>query len=165
MKHLLLWKKLPQDFTAFFVLGLHRQAACGGSQARGRIGAVATSLRHSNAGSELHLDPHHGSWQCWILNALSEARDQTHNFMVTSQIHFHCTITGTPRLHGLNSNERVLSLGVFVLGILLGLPAGWSWLRVSRKLRSRCRLGLQSSEGSAGAGGATPWWFIQLLTA
>ena len=34
-------------------------AAYGGSQARGRIGAVATSLRqsHSNAGSESHLQP------------------------------------------------------------------------------------------------------------
>ena len=34
-------------------------AAYGGSQARGRIGAVATSLRqsHSNAGSEPHLQP------------------------------------------------------------------------------------------------------------
>jgi len=34
-------------------------AEYGGSQARGRIGAVATGLRqsHSNAGSELHLQP------------------------------------------------------------------------------------------------------------
>ena len=34
-------------------------AAYGGSQARGRIGAVATSLRqsHSNAGSESRLQP------------------------------------------------------------------------------------------------------------
>ena len=33
--------------------------ACGGSQARGRIGAGATSLcqSHSNAGSKLHLRP------------------------------------------------------------------------------------------------------------
>ena len=34
-------------------------AAYGGSEARGRIGAVAAGLRqsHSNAGSELHLPP------------------------------------------------------------------------------------------------------------
>ena len=33
--------------------------ACGSSQARGQIGAVAASLRHShsNARSELHLQP------------------------------------------------------------------------------------------------------------
>ena len=33
-------------------------------------------------------DLHHGSWQCWILNPLSEARDQTCIFKYTSQICF-----------------------------------------------------------------------------
>ena len=41
-------------------------------------------------------DLHHSSWQRRILNLLSKARDQTHNLMVPSQIHFHCTMTGTP---------------------------------------------------------------------
>ena len=40
---------------------------------------------------------HHSSQECWIFNPLSEARDQTHNPMVTSWIHFHCVITGTPK--------------------------------------------------------------------
>ena len=40
---------------------------------------------------------HHSSRQQQILNPLSEARDQTHNLMVTSQIHFHCATTGTPQ--------------------------------------------------------------------
>ena len=31
-------------------------------------------------------DLYHSSWQCWILNPLSEARDWTHFLMVTSQI-------------------------------------------------------------------------------
>ena len=31
-----------------------------------------------------------------MLNPLSEARHQTHNLMVPSRIHFHCTTTGTP---------------------------------------------------------------------
>ena len=39
---------------------------------------------------------HHSSQQCQILNSLSEARDQTHNLMVPSLIHFCCTTTGTP---------------------------------------------------------------------
>ena len=39
---------------------------------------------------------HHSSRQCWILNPLSKARDQTHNFMVPSWIRFHCTTSGTP---------------------------------------------------------------------
>ena len=39
---------------------------------------------------------HHSSWQCWILNALKEARDRTCNLMVPNLIRFRCTITGTP---------------------------------------------------------------------
>ena len=39
---------------------------------------------------------HHSSRKCWILNLLSEARDETCNLMVPSQIRFHCTKTGTP---------------------------------------------------------------------
>ena len=42
-------------------------------------------------------DPHHSSQQCRILNPLSEARDQTCILMDTSQIHFCCATTGTPR--------------------------------------------------------------------
>ena len=41
-------------------------------------------------------DLYHSSWQCWILNLLSEARDQTHILMDASQIPFHCTTMGTP---------------------------------------------------------------------
>ena len=39
---------------------------------------------------------HHSTQQHWILNPLSEARDQTCVFMDTSQIHFCCTKMGTP---------------------------------------------------------------------
>ena len=41
------------------------------------------------------FDPHQSSWQCQILNPLSEARDQTRNLMVSSWIHFRCAMTGT----------------------------------------------------------------------
>uniref|UniRef100_A0A8D1MKD3 Uncharacterized protein n=1 Tax=Sus scrofa TaxID=9823 RepID=A0A8D1MKD3_PIG len=41
-------------------------------------------------------DLHHSSWQCWILNPLSEVRDRTLNLMVPSGIRFRCTMTGTP---------------------------------------------------------------------
>ena len=52
----------PPVFVLFcFVFPLFRATltACGGSQARGQIGAVAASLHHShsNAGSEPHLQP------------------------------------------------------------------------------------------------------------
>ena len=41
-------------------------------------------------------DLHCSSWQHWILNQLSKARDRTRNLMVTSWIHFHCATMGTP---------------------------------------------------------------------
>ena len=41
-------------------------------------------------------DLYHSSWQCWILNPLSEARDLPLNLMVPSQIRFRCIATGTP---------------------------------------------------------------------
>ena len=46
-------------FILFFVFSMAALTAHGGSQARGLIGAVDTSLyhSHSNAGSELHLQP------------------------------------------------------------------------------------------------------------
>ena len=39
---------------------------------------------------------HHSSWQHWVPNPLSEARDQTRVLVDTSQICFRCTTTGTP---------------------------------------------------------------------
>ena len=38
-------------------------------------------------------DLHHSSWQCWIFNPVSEARDPTDILMDTSQICFHCPTT------------------------------------------------------------------------
>ena len=73
----------------------------GGSQARSLIRAVAASLRqsHSNDGSKLHLRPTpHSSRQRWILNPWSEARDETRNLRVPSQIRFHCATMGTPTI-------------------------------------------------------------------
>ena len=43
-------------------------------------------------------DLHHSSQQYWILNLLSEARDQTCKLMVPGRIHFCCATTGTPFL-------------------------------------------------------------------
>ena len=75
--------------------------AYGSCQARDRIGAAAPSLHHSpsNMGSERVCDLYHSSWQRWIPNSLSEARDQTCILMVTSQIRFHCTTMGTPQIY------------------------------------------------------------------
>ena len=43
-------------------------------------------------------DLQHSSQQHQILNLLSNARDQTHNLMVPSRIHFHGATTGIPLL-------------------------------------------------------------------
>ena len=63
-------------FIFVFVFALSRAAptACGGSQARGRIGAVAASLRQSHSSNT-------GSF-----NPLSKAKDRTCNLIVPSQI-------------------------------------------------------------------------------
>ena len=75
-------------FFGLFAFSRATPAAYGGSQARGLIGTEAAGLHqsHSNAGFEPHLRPHHSSWQCWILNSLSKARDQTRNLMVRTRI-------------------------------------------------------------------------------
>ena len=54
------------------------------SWARGQIGAVAASVchSHSNARSKPYLQPM--LQQCWILNPLKEARDQTCILMDTN---------------------------------------------------------------------------------
>ena len=57
--------------------------AYGGSQARGPVGAVAAVATATAMHGPATHDPsricdlHHGSWQLWILNPLSEARDRT----------------------------------------------------------------------------------------
>jgi len=39
---------------------------------------------------------HHSSWQCWIPNPLSEARDRTYILMDTHQVCYPWATTGTP---------------------------------------------------------------------
>ena len=82
-----IWSILKYFFYISFFLRA-APAAHGGSQAKHQIGATAVSLHHSrsprNSGSELHLQPTPCSWQCQILNPLSEARDRTRILMVPS---------------------------------------------------------------------------------
>ena len=46
-----------------------------------------------------------------ILNLLSKSRDRTHNLIVPSRIHFHCTTTGTPGLGALKEQPDGLLCG------------------------------------------------------
>ena len=88
------------SFFSAFLLFRAAPVAYGGSQARDRIGAAAANLHHShsNMGSEPDRDLHHSSWQCRILNSLSEARDGPFTLINTSQMCFCCASRGTPEL-------------------------------------------------------------------
>ena len=72
--------------------------AYGSSQARGRIGAAAAGLHHSesHAGSKLHLQPMPRSWRRWILHLLNGARDRTYILMDTSQVFNLLSHSGSP---------------------------------------------------------------------
>ena len=93
----------------FFFLWLN-MVAYGSSQARDRIGAVAAGPHHSHA----------GSWQCWILNPLSEARDRTCVLMDPSQIRYHWATMGTLK------------------PLLLSAVSGLSLLRILRSYWTSC---------------------------
>ena len=73
--------KVQLIFIFIFLSLLFRAApaACGRSQARGGIRAVAASYTTATAMPDPSCvcDLHHSSRQCWILNPLSEARDRT----------------------------------------------------------------------------------------
>ena len=85
--HILLsFLSFPLFFSFVFFRGT--SMAYGGSQARGRIRAVATGHSHSHTRSELHLHLQHSSQHCWILNPLSEARDYTRILVAASRIRY-----------------------------------------------------------------------------
>ena len=64
-------------FLSFFFSRV-TPAAYGSSQARDRIRAVNAGLRQATAMPDPSrvCELHHSSWQHWILNPLSEARDE-----------------------------------------------------------------------------------------
>ena len=71
--------------------------AYGGSQPRSLIETTVTGYTTATATQDLSciFSLHHSSWQCWILNPLSKARDQTCKLMVPSQTCFPCAMMGT----------------------------------------------------------------------
>ena len=92
-------KYLYPNFLVFGFLGLHPQ-----HMEVPRLGVkldlqlLAYTTATATAACDLNhiCDLHHSSWQCWIPNPLSEARDQICILMDTGQICFHCTTMGTP---------------------------------------------------------------------
>ena len=86
----------PGTFFFFFSLGLppwHTEVPRLGVESELQLPAytTATAMRDPNR----IWDSHHSSRQRRILNALTEARDRTHNLIVPSWVHFHRTTTGT----------------------------------------------------------------------
>ena len=50
----------------------------------------------ATAAQDPHVfNPYHGSLQCWILNLLREARDQSHFLVDTNHVRFCCASMGT----------------------------------------------------------------------
>ena len=75
-------------------LGQHMEAPKLGVEAKLQLLALCHS--HSHTRSELCLRLHHSSWQCWILNPLSRAMDQTCVLTVTSWVRYCWATKGTP---------------------------------------------------------------------
>ena len=97
-----LYVSLQTSLFAFFFFPLDfraAHAAYGSSQARGPIGAsTATATATATQDPSWVCDLPHSSRQCWILNPLSEARDQTHILIDTCQVHYHWATVWTPSL-------------------------------------------------------------------
>ena len=85
----------PMSLEFFWGGGGSTSAEYGGSQAGGRIRAAAVSLNHSHNTTRCNL--HHSSQQCWILNPLIRARDQTCILIDTSRVHYHWATMETLR--------------------------------------------------------------------
>ena len=93
-----------------------------------RIYATATAMQNPSCACHLH----NSSRQCWILNPLREARNQTRNLMVTSQIHFPCATMGTLNLHLTTEAITIHSLLISQRGIFKEIPNPYKNSKVGR---------------------------------
>ena len=87
-------------FKQFFILGLypwHMEVPRLRLKSELHLPAYTTATATPDPS---HLfDLHHSLGQCWILNPLSKARDQTRVLRDTSRIHYCWATMGTPILH------------------------------------------------------------------
>ena len=109
---LLLYNIEHRFFWVFFFFWLFRAppAACGSSQARDRIGAIAAAYTAATAMPDpSHLcDLHCSSWQWEILNLLSRARDQNCIFLDVSWVRYCWTTVGTPPLASKKASQTTM---------------------------------------------------------
>ena len=85
-------------------------------------------------------DLHHSSGQPQILNPLSEARDQTHNVTVPSQIRFPCATTGT--LLNLLWSELICRWPQYMPEQVKRLIKNWNTATLVGKQLLHCALGV-----------------------
>ena len=100
-------------------------AAHGGSQARGRVRAIAAGLyhSHSNARSKLRLWPTPQLMAMLYLNPLSKARDRTRVLMDPSRVHYCWATTELPSMildfeHLILKKKNLLVVMFVFMGIL-----------------------------------------------
>ena len=109
--------------------------AYGSSQTRGKNGTAAEPYATAMA----MLDPSyichllHSLWQHWMLNPLSEARDQTHNLMDTSWVL-------NPLSHSGNSGDKFFFILILFtkLGSQLGQIYNWGLARKQKLENNVC---------------------------
>ena len=84
-------RKIPSEFAAFFFFNFfgfselplwHMDIPRLGAESQLQLPAHGTATAMPNL--SLVCNIHYGSWQCWILNPLREARDQTCTLLDTS---------------------------------------------------------------------------------
>ena len=73
-----------------------------GAELELQLPAYATATAAATWDRSHVCDLYHSSWQQWIFNPLSEARDWTHILMDTSQAHYRWATTGTSHTMFLN---------------------------------------------------------------
>ena len=103
LNHFAIQQKVAQHCKStiifFFLLFRAAPTAYGSSQARGRIGAAATTATAMQNQSYV-CNLHHSSRRCWISDPPTEQGQGSNcNLKDTSQIHFCCTAMGTPRVY------------------------------------------------------------------
>ena len=89
--HLSVGKGSKKDvlFLSFFLLCRAARAAYGSSQVESELQPPAYITATAMQDLSRVFDLHRSSWQCPILNTLSEVRDRTRILMVPGRVHYH----------------------------------------------------------------------------
>ena len=103
------WGRGEFSFLSLFTFRA-APVAYGSSQAKGQIGAAAAGYTTATAMPDPSqvCDLHRSSWQRWILNSPSEARDWARILMDPHRVHYCWATTGTPGCLLLNQIKTLI---------------------------------------------------------